>query len=163
MKTLLKSTIIHSDPEKVFAYMDNIGNTGMHMTKSSIPMMGSKLKLLQLSENATGLDSRYRWFGKMFGLTMDFTIAVTKWIKNKEKIWGTIGKPKMIILGWYKMRLVVSPEEYNTKATLSISYTKPKNIFFRVISFFLAPWYANWCLTNMLQDTKKVLEADLTT
>ena len=65
MKNLSKSIIIYSKPEKVFAYMDNIGNTGMHMTKSSMPMMRSKLELKQLSENATGLNSKFRWFGKM--------------------------------------------------------------------------------------------------
>ena len=74
-----KSPIIYATPAEVFAYMDNIGNTGMHMTKSSMPMMGSKLELKQLSENATGLN--------------------------------------------------------------------------------LAPLYANWCLNNMLNDSKKMLEA----
>ena len=140
--------------------MDNIANTGMHMTKSSKPMMGSKLDLKQLSENATGLNAKFRWFGKMMGFTMDFTVVVTKWIKDKEKIWETIGEAKMIIMGWYQMRLVISPEGANTKAELSIAYTKPKNIFLKFIAFFLAPLYANWCLNNMLKDSKKMLEAN---
>ncbi|MEO7176525.1 MAG: SRPBCC family protein [Saprospiraceae bacterium] len=158
MATKSKNIIIHVSIEKVFAYMDNIGNTGMHMTKNSMPMMGSKLVLKQLSENATGLNSKFHWFGKMMGFSMDFTVVVTKWIKDKEKVWETIGKAKMIILGWYQMRLVLFQEGQNTKAELSIAYTKPTNLFFRIISFFLAPLYANWCLNNMLQDSKKVLE-----
>ena len=140
--------------------MDNINNTGMHMTKSSKPMMGSRLELKQLSENATGLNSKFRWYGKMMWFTMDFTVVVTKWIKNKEKDWETIGEAKMIIMGWYQMRLVISPEGANTKAELSIAYSKPKNIFLKFIAFFLAPLYANWCLNNMLKDTKKMLEAN---
>ncbi len=160
MKTFTKNILIHSSSEKVFAYMDNIGNTGMHMTKSSMPMMGSKLELKQLSENTTGLNSKFRWTGKMMGFTMDFTVIVSKWIKDKEKAWETIGKAKMIIMDWYQMLLVISPEGQNTKAELSIAYTKPKNIFFKFISFFLAPLYANWCLNNMLQDSKKTLEAN---
>ena len=160
MKTLSKSIIIHAIPEKVFTYMDNIANTGMHMTKSSKPMMGSKLELKQLSLNATGLNAKFRWFGKMMWFTMDFTVVVTKWIKDKEKVWETIGEAKMIIMGWYQMRLVISPEGANTKAELSIAYTKPKNIFLKFIAFFLAPLYANWCLNNMLNDSKKTLEAN---
>ena len=128
MKTLSKSIIIYSKPEKVFAYMDNIG-TGMHITKNSMPMMGSKLELQQLSENETGMNSTFRWTGKMMSFTMDFTVAVTKWIKDKEKIWETIGEAKMIILGWYQMHLVLSPESQNTKAELSFTYKDPK-IFF---------------------------------
>ena len=160
MKNFKKSILIQSSPEKVFAYMDNIANTGMHMTKSSMPMMGSKLELKQLSKNTTGLNSKFRWTGKMMGFTMDFRVVTTKWIKDKEKIWETIGKAKMIILGWYQMRLVILPEGKNTKAELSIAYTNPKNIFFKIIAFFLAPFYANWCLNNMLQDSKKTLEAN---
>ncbi len=159
MKTVKKNILIHSTPEKVFAYMDNIGNTGMHMTKSSMPMMGSKLELQQLSENATGINSKFRWYGKMMGFTMDFTVVVTRWIKDKEKVWETTGIAKMIILSWYKMLLIISPEGQNTKVELSIDYAKPKNIFFRFIAFFLAPLYAHWCLYNMLQDSKTFLEA----
>jgi hypothetical protein len=140
--------------------MDNIDNTGIHMTKSSMPMMGSRLELKQLSENATGLNSKFRWTGKVMWFTMDFTVVVTKWIKCKEKVWETVGPAKMIIMGWYQMRLVISLEGGNTKAILSIAYTKPKNIFFKFIAFFIAPFYANWCLNNMLNDSKKTLEAN---
>jgi hypothetical protein len=159
MKIVTKDILIRSSPEKVFAYMDNLGNTGMHMMESSAMMMGSKLQLKQLSENATGLYSKFRWFGKMMGFMMDFTVVVTKWIKDKEKIWETIGEAKMIILKWYRMQLTILPAGQNTKAELSITYTKPDNIFFRLIAFFLAPWYANWCLKNMLNDTKHSLES----
>ncbi len=124
-------------------------------------MMGSKLQLKQLSENATGLNSKFKWFGKMMGFTMDFTVAVTRWVKDKEKIWETVGEAKMIILKWYRMHLIISQEGESTKAELSIAYTKPDNIFFRFIAFFLAPWYANWCLNNMLEDSKKNLEKKL--
>ncbi len=61
----------------------------------------------------------------------------------------------MIILDWYQMRLLISQDGENTKADLSIKYTKPSKFFFRSIGFFLARPYAKWCLKNMLNDTKK--------
>ncbi len=132
------------------------------MTKSSKPMMGSKLESKQLSENATGPNSKFCWYGKMLGFTIDFTVVVTKWIKDKEKVWETIGQAKMIILGWYRMHLTIllSPGGPNTEVELNITYTKPKNIFFKFIAFFLAPVYANRCLNNMLNDSKKILEVN---
>ncbi len=121
-------------------------------------MMGSKLVLEQLSENSTGSNSNFRWYGKMIGFTMDFTVVVTKWIKGKEKVWETVGEAKMIILKWYEMHLVIAPEGKSTKAELSIAYIKPENMFFKFIPIFLAPLYANWCLNTMLNDSKVDLE-----
>ncbi len=158
MKTKSKYILIHSSPDKVFTYMDDIGNTGMHMMKSSMPMMGSKLQLQQLSSNTVGPDVKFRWYGKMMGFTMDFTVIVTKWIESKEKIWETVGNAKMIILSWYRMHLLLTPSGESTKVELSIDYEKSKNLFFGFIAFFLAPLYAKWCLGNMLYDSQMVLE-----
>ena len=158
MKKLFKQIEIKATPDKVFEYMDNLGNTGMHMMESSAMMMGSKLQLEQLSENTTGLDSKFRWYGKMMGLKLDFTVVVTKWIKSKEKVWETVGKAKIIILGWYQMRLLLTPKGEGTLAELSISYTYPENLFGKILAFFLSRWYGNWCLKNMLNDSKKELE-----
>ena len=59
MKTVSRNIIIHSSTDKVFATIDDLGVTGMHMTKSSVMMMGSKLHLEYLTKNHTGLDSKY--------------------------------------------------------------------------------------------------------
>ena len=58
--------------------MDDFSKTGMHMRKSSVMMMGSKLTLEQLSTKVTGIGSSYRWYGKMMGMAMDFSEIVTK-------------------------------------------------------------------------------------
>ncbi len=158
MASRSKSIMIRADPKRVFAYMDEIGNTGMHMTKSSMPMMGSSLHLQQLTEHTTGLGSKSRWYGKVLGFTMDFTVVVTKWIEGKEKIWETVGNVRMIILSWYRMRLVLSPVGPYTNAELDIEYEMPRNIFFRILAFILTPWYASWCIGSMLRDSKTALE-----
>src|ERR1044072_210990 len=91
MKTLSRTESYSASSYEVFKTIDDLGVTGMHMTESSMMMMGSKLKLEFLTPNKTGLDSRYRWTGKMMGIPMDFTVAVTKWVEGKEKVWETIG------------------------------------------------------------------------
>lgn len=103
---------IRASPERVFAHMDDIANVGWHMEgKRSMPMMGGKLHLQKLSENATGVGATYRWYGKVLRMTIDFKETVTKWIENKEKVWSTIEDPKMIIMSKYEMRLHLSPTE----------------------------------------------------
>ena len=72
MITKTKNIRIHSLPDKVFAQMDDFSKTGTHMSESSMMMMGSKLKLQQLSINSTGVGAKYRWYGKMMGMTINF-------------------------------------------------------------------------------------------
>ncbi len=158
MKTITQRELYNSSPEQVFQFLDDLSVTGMHMTKSSMAMMGSKLNLEFLTENKTGLGTKFRWSGKMMWLKMDFTVVVTKWVKGKEKVWETIGKSKMIIYSWYRMNLMLIPTNGRTSAEISITYEKPKEWYFKILSFLLANLYCNWCLKNMLRDCKKLIE-----
>lgn len=158
MKSIERTEVYDATPERVFKCIDDLGVTGTHMTKSSAMMMGSKLNLEYLTEKHTGMGTKYRWTGKMMGMPMDFTVEVTKWIEGKEKIWETIGQPRMIIYSWYRMHLITAPKLNNgTEAALSIRYEKPKGFFNKILCFLFADWYCAWCLNQMLGDAKKML------
>ncbi len=158
MKTKSKIIFIHSTPEKVFTQMDDFSKTGMHMGENSMMMMGSKLNLKQLSAYAIGVGATYRWYGKMMGMTIDFSETVTEWRRPVFKKWEIVGEAKIIIMSWYRMWFEIVPAENGTSAKLSISYLPPKEWYYKILSFFFARWYCNWCLNNMLNDTKKELE-----
>jgi hypothetical protein len=151
----MKQMIIHAPPEKVFSQMDDFSKTGMHMGESSMMMMGSKLKLEQLSSNATGVGSSYRWHGKVLGFTIDFRETVTEWQPPEHKKWETVGEAKIVIMSWYRMWFEIRRCEPGTLVKLFISYVPPKNWLFKCLSFLFAGLYCNWCLKNMLMDTKK--------
>ena len=159
MKSITKIETYNSTPEQVFKCIDDLGVIGMHMTQFSMMMMGSKLNMEFLTENHTGLGSKYKWTGKMMGMPMDFTVDVTKWIPEKEKIWETTGETKLIIYSWYRMHLLINPMPNGTQAELSISYEKPKGFFNNILSFLFADWYCKWCLKHLLGDAKKSLES----
>lgn len=143
--------IINGSPREVFAFMDDIRNTGKHMTQSSGAMAGSKLRIEWLSENKTALGAKYRWTGKVVGMKMDFTVEVTKWIEGKEKVWGTVGDAKMIVIDWFEMYLALTSEKDRTsKAKLGIAYTKHKSLW----GFMFGKWYSKWCVKSMLKDTR---------
>ncbi|HET9056354.1 MAG TPA: hypothetical protein VFN30_05845 [Chitinophagaceae bacterium] len=160
MKSIERIEIYDAAPGDVFKFIDNLGVTGMHMTKSSWMMIGSKLKLDYLTEQHNGPGTKYRWTGKMMGIKMDFTVEVTQWIEGKEKIWETVGKAKMIIYSWFQMHLTTAPMfNKGTKAELSITYKKPKGLLNNILCFLFADWYCKWCLKQMLGDAKKSLNA----
>lgn len=143
--------IINGSPEEVFAFMDDIRNTGKHMTESSGAMAGSKLRIEWLSQNKTGLGTKYRWTGKVVGMKMDFTVEVSKWIEGKEKTWGTVGDAQMIVIDWFEMYLAVTEGNDRTSiAKLSIAYTKHRSLW----GFLFGKWYSKWCVKSMLKDTR---------
>ncbi len=161
MKTIKSTATYPFKPDLVFDCLDNLGITGMHMTQSSMMMMGSKLDLKFLTANHTGLGTKYRWTGKVMGIGMDFTVEVTRWVQGEEKIWETIGKPEMIIYSWYRMQLRLTKYDGGTSAELSIGYEKPDGLFYRILSFLFAGMYCKWCLKHMLEDCKAMLSKEL--
>jgi hypothetical protein len=147
--------IVNESPEEVFAFMDDIRNTGKHMMKNNGPMVGSKLKIEWLSDHKTGLGTKYRWTGNVIGMKIDFTVEVSKWIKGKEKVWSTVGEAKMIVIDWFEMNLIIIPEkDGKSKTNLSINYTKSRGL----LGFLFGKWYSKWCVSSMLKDTKKHFE-----
>ena len=158
MKTIQRTKIYKASSEEVFDCLDDLSVTGMHMTESSMPMMGGKMNLEYLSKTKSGLGTKYRWTGRVLWMPLDFTVQVTNWVKGREKTWETVGAAQMIIYSWFQMHLYVDKIKEGSRAHLSISYKRPKGSFERLLSFFLANWYCKWCLNNMLQDAEKEID-----
>lgn len=158
MKTIIEKVDIHAPVSAVFSHVDDIRNTGWHMTESSMPLMGSKLNLEIISKKPTGLGATYRWYGKVMGLTMDFTETVTQWERNRARVWKTIGKPRIIIMGNYEMWFNLKPVGDKTRLTFGIAYDLPRSFFWKIVGLLLAAPYSRWCLRNMCRDAKEALE-----
>ena len=159
MRTIAKKRSFKTDPITVFDVLDDLGVTGMHMTKNSMPMMGGKMDLNFLSTNRTGLHTRYRWTGKVMWLHLDFTVEVSEWKRGISKIWQTVGPAKLIIYSWFRMNMEVRQFGDASVVTLSITYSKPDNLFGRLLCYFVGDWYCIWCINNMLNDAARRIES----
>ena len=160
MITVSETVEIRAPSEAVFAHVDDIRNLGWHMTdRSSLAMMGSRLRLEILSDQATGLGATYRYSGTMLGLSIDFAESVTKYLPPREKVWRTIGKARLLIIASYEMRVAVeSLSPSSSRMTISIGYELPRSGFWRIVGLVLARSYSRWCLRRMCRDTRRVLE-----
>ena len=149
---------IAAAPETVFAHVDDFQNVGWHMTERSVAMMGSRLRLDRLSESTTGVGARYRWHGRIAGLAVDVTEAVTEWVPNRRKVWETVGQPRLIIMSGYRMSFTVAPTSVGTVLTITIEYELPGFLVGRVLGWLLGDMYSRWCLRWMCRDAGKALE-----
>lgn len=155
-KHLSSQIVVQATPAEVFGRLDDMHEIGKHMTESSMPLMGSKLKFEILSPNVTDVGATYRYYGKIMGLTLDITEVVRRYILNEEKFWETIGEPKIIIMSHYVLGFLLKPVNGGTQATFSIDYEIPAHGLGRVLGMFLSNWYAHWCLRMMLDRVNKV-------
>jgi hypothetical protein len=95
----------------------------------------------------------------MMGLSLDFSESVTRYIPNREKIWHTIGEPRLLIISSYEMRLAVEPlTAASSRLTISIASELPRSTFWRIVGRLLAGPYSRWCLRQMVGDAKRALE-----
>ena len=160
MSKLSRSVTIEASAERVFAYVDDIRNLARHMSESSsMPMMGSKLKLEFMTPETTDVGAVYRYSGRMMGLTIDFSETVTRYVAGREKVWHTIGEPQLLIIAGYEMRVIVEPESpRSSRLTIGIDYDLPRAGVMRLLGLALAGAYSRWCLTSMIEGTKLDLE-----
>ncbi|MFZ1105454.1 MAG: SRPBCC family protein [Hyphomicrobiaceae bacterium] len=160
MPALSRTMTIEAPAERVFVYVDDIRNLARHMSeRSSMPMMGSKLALEIVTPESTGVGATYRYAGRVMGLTIDFSETVTHYVPGREKVWRTIGQPRLIIIDSYEMRVLVEPlGEARSRLTVSIDYTLPAIFPWHQLGQWLAASYARWCLDSMVEGTKRDLE-----
>ena len=95
----------------------------------------------------------------MRGFSIDFSESVTKYVPPREKVWRTIGEPRLLIIASYEMRVAVEPlSPSSSRLTISIVYELPRSGFWRIVGLVLVRSYSRSCLRRMCRDTQRVLE-----
>jgi hypothetical protein len=135
----------------VFAKLDDIAALARHMSERSPAMLGSRLTLSTV-HSGSGVGDRYRWDGRVLGLTIEALEEVTVYDPPRRKRWCTIGAPRLIVIVSYCMQLDLSELEGGTSIRVRIEYTLPAAGWRRFIGGLLGHLYARWCVDRMVAD-----------
>jgi hypothetical protein len=156
-RTLEESVIVPAPPPRVFAWLDDPANTGMHMNRPSMAMFGAALRVERLSSTRTGVGTTYRSSGRVLGLPIEFTTTVTEWVPDRSKKWRTTGARRLIVLGGFEMSFALTPVDGGTRVALTIRYNLPPGWLGRLLGRLLAAPYARWCVRQMARDARRAL------
>jgi hypothetical protein len=159
-RRLEKTITVPASPARVFAWLDDPRNTGLHMSRPSMAMLGGALRVERLSAIATGVGATYRSWGRVLGLRIDFTTTVVRWVADREKVWRTTRDPRLIVLGHFEMRFGAEPVSDGTRLTMVLEYELPPRGVGRLVGRALAAPYAKWCLRRMCRDARTALGVD---
>ena len=143
------SVSVPAEAIKLFAFIDDHARLSSHMNKSSWMMGGGKMETSIDAGHGQTIGSHIRMGGKVFGISIFLDEIVTFREAPRLKIWKTVGTPKLLVIGDYRMKAEIEPQEDGSLLCVSIDYNLPtKNVW---LGKLFGGYYAKWCVEQMTE------------
>jgi hypothetical protein len=146
------SAEIKATPREIFAYLNDPARLSGHMTRSSWMMGGGRMEISTDEGGGARIGSHIRLNGRAFGLSLFLDEVVTNCEPPVTKVWETIGEPKLLVIGAYRMGFAIEHGSTSAELHVFIDYDLPRNRLARILGFLLGSLYASWCVKSMVSD-----------
>ena len=143
----------------VFAFIDDPARLAGHMTQSSWMMGGGRMDVRLDAGKGQRVGSRIVMTGRAFGLDLNLEEVIDERTPPLRKTWHTIGTPRLVVIGAYRMGCELADEGGATRLRVFIDYDVPPGAAW--LRAPLGSWYARWCTERMLEDTRARLAGDV--
>ena len=144
------SKLISVYAEEVFAFIDDHARLSSHMNKSSWMTGGGRMHTSVDAGHGQEIGSHIRMSGKAFGITLFLDEVVIYREPPYMKVWETVGEPKLLVIGHYRMKVKIEPWEEGSLLGVSIDYDLPTvNVW---LGKLFSGFYAKWCAQQMIKD-----------
>ena len=88
----------------------------------------------------------------MLGLPLYIEGKVVRREVPKLKAWETVGEPRLLVIGRYRMSVSIEPRGDRSHVRIAIDYALPTNAPARWLGMLFGPMYARWCVGQMARD-----------
>ena len=138
--------------DAVFALLDDHSRLSAHMTKPSWMMAGSVMTLEFDSSNGRAVGAKISLQGRVLGIPLSVKEIVTEHNPPLRKVWSTIGKPQLVVIGSYRMGFEIAPGTRTSNLRVFIDYALPKGAISYWLGYLFGNFYARWCTKRMTSD-----------
>ena len=149
-----KSGVLAS-AEEVFAYADDQTRLSSHMSQSSWKMGGGEMKMESDQGKGQAVGSKIRLSGRVLGIDLLVEEVVTERTAPRRKVWETIGQPRLLVIGHYRMGFEIAPRDGGSLLRVFIDYSLPEKGIARWLGILFGKFYARWCTKQMATDAAK--------
>lgn len=149
---------VKASPEEVFQLLDSHDVLAAHMGRRSLMMGGGSMSLHTDAQRGRAVGSRLHLHGSAFGMAIDVEEVVTERRPPLRKTWETMGTPRLLVIGPYRMGFEVMPGNGELNLRIFIDYALPANGLDRWLGRLLGRRYAAWCTDNMLKSAQRHFE-----
>lgn len=150
---------IAASPQALFDFLDDPARLAAHMAKPSLMMAGAAMRLDTDAGGGQALGSVIRMHGRLLGMRLHLEEAVTDRELPWRKSWETLGEPRLLVIGHYRMGFRLTSQAGSTRLCVWIDYALPKGAPARWLGHLFGPAYARWCVDRMLADAVAVFGA----
>jgi hypothetical protein len=149
-----QSVLLRGSARDVFAFADDFSNLSSHMGKSSMMMMGSSMKFSFDERRGQAVGSRVTMTGRILGLDLSLEEIVRLREPPRRKEWETIGRPRLLVIGSYRLGFEIASVGEHSKLRMSIDYNLPSAPLQRMLGIMFGGTYAKWCIRSMVNASR---------
>lgn len=143
--------------ERVFARLDGHTRLAAHMERPSWRTGWGRMAVHLDAREGRAVGSCLRLDGRVFGIELWVDEVVTERVPPTRKVWETVGSPRLLVIGHYRMGFTLAterPEDDDVTLTVFIDYALPDRGIPWLLGRLFGRWYARWCTTQMVADAQ---------
>lgn len=122
------------------------------MSRPSWKTAGSRMAFELDERQGQAVGSHIILRGAVLGLPIFVEEVVREYLPPHRKVWETVGQPRLLVIGHYRMGLELTPETTGCRLSIFIDYALPSGGFSRGLGCVFGRYYARWCVRQMCQD-----------
>lgn len=146
------SAPINASVERVFDQLDDQTRLTEHMSKRSWKMGWGKMETVLDAQQGCSVGSHIVLRGRVFGIRLYLDEVVTLRKPPLTKTWETIGEPRLLVIGPYRMGFDLTPDDTTAQLRVAIDYDLPTKGISRLLGRLFGRSYAQWCTQQMVRD-----------
>ena len=144
-------------PEAVFAFADDHLQFAEHMASSSWMMFGSAMSTRVDAARGQEIGSHITMEGSVLGVGLSLDEVVTERVVPTAKAWETIGEPRLLVIGPYRMGFQITRNAEGSTFRVFIDYELPRRR--RWLGLLFGAVYARWCVNQMARSVERRFSA----
>ena len=147
---------MRAPPAEVFARLDDHARLSAHMSRRSWKMGWGKMETLLDDQRGHAVGSHVVLRGRVFAITLYLDEVVTARDPPLGKAWETVGKPRLIVIGPYRMGFELrGANKRSSHLRVYIDYDMPDRGVARFLGRLFGRSYAQWCVRQMVTDAQE--------
>jgi hypothetical protein len=146
------TSVVHAPVDRVFSWLDDQTRLSGHMSKRSWKMGWGKMDTQLDERRGRAVGSHIVLKGRVFGIRLFLDEVVIEREPPHKKSWETVGAPRLLVIGAYRMGFVLVPEGADAKLRVAIDYQLPAKGISRLLGVLFGRAYAKWCVRQMAED-----------